>query len=141
MFISERDSILINYIRQCRLKVKVLTHSVVSLSDPMDCSPPGSSVHGILQARILEGVATPSSRGSSRPRDQTQVFMSSCTASSFFTTAYKNRLRRQEWGTSPNVCHLLNFQGCCHFPDGEDGTERLSCAPEVTQLLNVWIGT
>ena len=39
----------------------------------MDCSPPGSSVHGILQARILEWVAMPSSRGSSQPRDQTQV--------------------------------------------------------------------
>ena len=38
----------------------------------MDCSPPGSSVHGILQARILEWVAMPSSRGSSQPRDQTQ---------------------------------------------------------------------
>ena len=37
------------------------------------CSPPGSSVHGILQARILEWVALPSSSGSSRPRDQTQV--------------------------------------------------------------------
>ena len=37
------------------------------LCNPMDCSPPGSSVHGILQARILEWVAMPSSRGSSRP--------------------------------------------------------------------------
>ena len=41
-------------------------------SDPISCSPPGSSVHGILQARILEWVALPSSRGSSRHRDQTQ---------------------------------------------------------------------
>ena len=41
-------------------------------SDPMDCSPPGSSVHGILQARILEWVAISFSRGSSRPRDRTQ---------------------------------------------------------------------
>ena len=41
--------------------------------DPMDCNPPGSSVHGILQARILEGVAIPFSRGSSWSRDQTQV--------------------------------------------------------------------
>ena len=40
---------------------------------PADCSPPGSFVHGILQARILEQVATPSSRGSSWPRDQTCV--------------------------------------------------------------------
>ena len=56
--------------------------SCPTLCDPMDCSPPGSSVHGILQARILEQVAMPSSRGSSQPRDQTQV---SCTAGGFFT--------------------------------------------------------
>ena len=42
-----------------------------ALCDPMDCSPPGSFVHGILQARILEWVAMPSSRGSSQPRDRT----------------------------------------------------------------------
>ena len=40
----------------------------------MDYSPPGSSIHGILQARILEWVVVPSSRGSSQPRDGTQVF-------------------------------------------------------------------
>ena len=44
-----------------------------TLCDPVDCSPPGSSVHGILQARILEWVAIPFSRGSSWPRDRTQV--------------------------------------------------------------------
>ena len=44
-----------------------------ALCEPMDCSLPGSSVHGILQARILEGVVMPSSRGSSWPRDQTHV--------------------------------------------------------------------
>ena len=47
--------------------------SCPTLFDPTDCSPPGSSVHGILQARILEWVAMPSSRGSSRPRDQTHI--------------------------------------------------------------------
>ena len=41
--------------------------------DPMDCGPPGSSVHGILQARIPEWVTMPSSRGSSQPRNGTQV--------------------------------------------------------------------
>ena len=46
----------------------------------MDCSPSGSSVHGILQARTLEWVPIPFSRGSSRPRDQTQI---SCTAGRF----------------------------------------------------------
>ena len=45
----------------------------LSLWDPVDCSPPGSSVHWILQARILEWVAISFSRGSSRPRDWTQV--------------------------------------------------------------------
>ena len=53
-----------------------------NICDPMDCSPPGSHVHGILQARILEWVGMPSSRWSSQPRDQTQVF---CIASGFFT--------------------------------------------------------
>ena len=55
--------------------------SHVRLCDPMDCSPPGSSVHGILQARILEWVATLFSRGSSWP-GWTQV---SCVAGEFFT--------------------------------------------------------
>ena len=43
------------------------------LCDPMDCSPPGFSVHGILQVRILEWVTISFSRGSSRPRDRTRV--------------------------------------------------------------------
>ena len=49
----------------------------------MDCSPPGSSVHRILQARILEWVAMPFPRGSSQPWDQTQV---SCIEGGFFTS-------------------------------------------------------
>ena len=50
-----------------------LLQSCPSLCDPMDCSPPGSSVHGILQARILEWVAIPFSRGSSQPRNRTRI--------------------------------------------------------------------
>ena len=53
--------------------VCVYTQSCLTLCDPVDCSPPGSSVHGILQARILEWVAISSSRGSSWPRDWTLV--------------------------------------------------------------------
>ena len=45
--------------------------SCLTLGDPVDCSPPGSSIHGIPQAGILEWVAMPSSSGSSRPRDRT----------------------------------------------------------------------
>ena len=51
-----------------------LLQSCPTLCNPIDCSLPGSSVHGILQARVLEWVALPSSRGSSQPRDQTQVY-------------------------------------------------------------------
>ena len=49
-----------------------VAQSCPTLCDPMDCSPPGASVHGILQARIPEWVAISFSRVSSRPRDQTQ---------------------------------------------------------------------
>ena len=69
-----------------------------TLCDPMDYSPPASSVHGILQARILEWIAIPSSRRSSQPRDWTQV---SCVADKFFTF----------WGTgkafSTYICVLV----------------------------------
>ena len=55
-----------------------LLQSCLTLYDPMDCSLPGSSVHGISQARILEWVAMSSSRGSSQPRDQTCISQVSC---------------------------------------------------------------
>ena len=55
------------------MKVKISCSVLLTLCDPMDSSPPGPSVQGILQARILEWVAIPDSRGSSQPRDQTQV--------------------------------------------------------------------
>ena len=55
----------------------------LTLSNPMGCSPPGSSVRGILQARILERVDIPFSRGSSRPRGQTWI---SCIAGRFFAS-------------------------------------------------------
>ena len=62
------------------LQVCVLSH--VRLCDPMDCSNPGSSVHGISQERILEWVAIPFSRRFSQPGDRTQV---SCFEGRFFT--------------------------------------------------------
>ena len=56
-------------------KVKVLAaQSHPMLCDPMDCSQPGFSVHGILQTRILEWVAIPFSSGSSQPKDRTWVY-------------------------------------------------------------------
>ena len=60
----------------------LVAQSCPTLCNPMDCSLPDFSAHGILQARILEWVAISFSRGSSQPRDQTQV---SCIAGRFFT--------------------------------------------------------
>ena len=64
-------------VKETKVKMKV-AQSCLTLCDPMDCI-----VHGILQARILEWVAFPFSRGSSQPRDRTQV---SLTAGGFFTS-------------------------------------------------------
>ena len=64
---------------QPQLQAKLL-QSCPTLCNPMDYSPPGSSVHRIFQTRILQRVAIPFSRVSSRPRNQTHI---SCTAGSF----------------------------------------------------------
>ena len=60
----------------------LVAQSCPTLRDPMDCSPPGSSVHGIPQARILERVAIPFSRGFPQTRDCTRL---SCIAGRYFT--------------------------------------------------------
>ena len=62
--------------------VELVTQLCLTLCDSIDCNSPSSSVHGILQARILEWVAIPFSRESSEPMDRTQV---SCIAGRFFT--------------------------------------------------------
>ena len=63
----------------------LVTQSCLTLCDPMDCSPPGFSVHGIVQARILEWVAILFSRGSSPPRDWTCISCISCIGRGFLT--------------------------------------------------------
>ena len=79
--------------------------SCLTLCDPTDCSPPGSSVHGILQARILEWVAISYSRGSTQPRDPTRV---SCIASRVFTIWVT-------WG-SPAYADVSNQKVICNSP-------------------------
>ena len=71
------------------MKWSEFTQSCLTLCDPMDCSPPGFSIHGIFQAWVLEWVAIFFSRGSSRPRDWTQV---SCIACRCFTIWATNGL-------------------------------------------------
>ena len=78
--------------------VESVSCSVISLCDPMDYSLPGSSVHGILQARILEWVAISfSRRGSSWLRDRTWV---SCIAGRFFTIWTPGEIPESRWKSS-----------------------------------------
>ena len=89
---SSLDSFLTNLIFSVKLEmipVRALCvqmlQSCSTLCDPMDHSPLGSSVHGVLQARLLKWIALPSSRGSSWRRDRTGISCISCIADRFFT--------------------------------------------------------
>ena len=79
------------YAQKYNLSVQVLCAKSLQLClilcDPMDSHLPDSSVHGIFQARILEWVAMPSSRGSSQPRDGTRVSYVSCISRQIITNA------------------------------------------------------
>ena len=78
-YISDINDLELEAVKSLSMKV---AQSCLTLCDPMDYSPPGFSLHGILQARILEWVAIPFSRRSSQPREKTRV---SCIAGIFFT--------------------------------------------------------
>ena len=81
--------------------------SCPTLCDPVDCSPPGSSIHGILQARILEWIAFSFSKGSSQPGDWTLVSCISCIADGFFTTEPPRKL--PNW-LCPNIKCKSSFK-------------------------------
>ena len=85
------NSVNLHIIRCC-----LITQLCLTLSDPMDCGPPGSFVHGIPQARILEGTAISSSKESSWPRNRTRF---SCIDMWVFTTE------------SPGMPHILHGVG------------------------------
>ena len=67
-----------------------------TLCNPLDCSQPGSSVHGTLQARILEWVAMPSCKGSSQPRHRTCVSYIPCLAGGIFTAEPPGKPEREK---------------------------------------------
>ena len=69
---NEQNKKNIRYVADAKKNKFWITQSCPTLCDPMDSNPPGSSVHGILQARILEWVAIPFSRGSSQATDRIQ---------------------------------------------------------------------
>ena len=81
--------------------VCLVTQSCLTICDPRDCNPPGSSVCEILQVRTLEWVAMPSSRGPSQPRDRTQVF---CNVGWFFPL-WVTREAHESIEESSDKCH------------------------------------
>ena len=103
IFVGEGNNGTNMCMRVC-VRMCVHTRSVMSdLSRPMDCSPPGSSVHRVFHARILEWVAISYSRASSQPRDQTRVkpvsLASPTLAGRFYTTVPSGK---------PNNIHSSN---------------------------------
>ena len=105
-----------------KVKVKV-TQFCPTLCDPMDYI-----FHGILQARILEWVAFPFSRGSSQPRDQTQV---SCIAGEFFTSG-------ATWET--HAAAAKSLQSCLTLCDPIDGSPPGSAVPGILQARTLeWV--
>ena len=131
----------VQYVCMCVLSLQ----SYLTLCRCMDCSLSGSSVHGILQARILKRTAMPSFKWSSLPREQTHVTMSPALANRLFATSSTweahwatctNKIRvkltnikhkRREWGKE------------CSWSDSKIKSFKMSlCAS--SQTLPIWIG-
>ena len=102
--------------------------SCPNLYDPVDCSLPGFSVHGILQARILESVAMHFSRESSRPRDWTWFSYVSCIGRWFFTssTTWEAQVGRIDLPLNEmENCRRNNFVGSFKICSGHAKFEKL----------------
>ena len=126
------------------------SHSVMSVCDPMDCSLPGSSIHGILQARILEWVAIPFSQRSSLPRNRTLV---SCIANRFFTCEQPGKpivggggillSSRSIWAfhdTTAAAAAANALQSCPTLCDPIDGSPLGSPVPGILQARTLeWV--
>ena len=115
------------------MKIVLFAQSCPTLFNSMDCSLPGSSVLGILQARILEWVAIPFSRGSFQPRDWTQVF---CISGRSFTI----------WATRKYILHIpaaaaaKSFQSCLTLCDPIEGSPPDSLIPGILQARTLkWV--
>ena len=141
----------------------LVAQSCLTRCNTMDCSLPGSSVHGILQARILEWVAVPSSRASSQPREWTQI---SSIAGGFFTiwasrTAQLafTAILATSFPTGMSLCFLISKLGiitiftCAGFvmiqvvpeskSSGKVGSDHRCCSSPGTdmaqaELLKFW---
>ena len=109
--------------------MKRVTHLYLIFCDHMDCSPPGSSVYGILQSRILEWTAIPFSRVSSWSRDCTQV---SCNTGRFFTIWATREAHKIEYYTilKWSTCVCLCVYVCVNMDESEE-----QCSVRKKRLL------
>ena len=111
----------------------LVAQSCPTLCSPVDCSPPGSSVRRIFQARILEKVAISYSRGSSQPRDQTQVSCVSCIGRwilyhcatwEAWWRGYQQALGTRLW-QSPQSYSGTDHWRCCYRPRFSSSIEMI----------------
>ena len=117
-----------------------LLQSCSTLCNPLDCSPPGSSVHGTLQARVLEWAAVPSSRGPSRPRHWTRMssvlhvgrraLYHQCPPPLFLTRALPRGLEERQPPFDDEASRLRGTPPCCREQKGQ---RRLVPAQEPGQ--------
>ena len=121
-------------------KRQVLLVSRVRLCDPMDYSRPGSSVHGMLQARILEWLAIPFSRGSSWPRDWAP---GACIAGRFYTVWATEKLerrgarKRRRVAMATQVEFELDLEGLGGFCQMEKSKRKIPVT-EVGRGIRIW---
>ena len=121
----------------CILHCCVLVCLVVAnLYDTIDCSPPGFSVHRILQSRRLHWVAISSSRGPPRLRDQTCVSCVSCIAGRFFTKQPLRRFSSDQFSSVVQLCLTL----CNRMNHSTPGLPVHHQLPEFTQTHVHWVG-
>ena len=135
------------------MRVCLVAQTCPTLCNPMDCSLPGSSVQGVLQARILEWVAIPSSRGSSQPRDQTHVSCGSCIGRSGFLTTKATweslviTVRAKLLQLGPTLCDPIvitaaakSLQSCPTLCNPIDGSPPGSPVPGILQARTLeWV--
>ena len=112
------------------MRSRVSCVQLQSSLQPVDCSPPGSSVYEILQARILEWVAVPSSRGSSQPRDQTHVSYISCIG--------RRVLYHSRHLGSPDIYGAFNSKGhperCQAQPNGRERQRQKDIVRDAVEV-------
>ena len=128
--ISLKEAVHLKHANAC-----MCSQSYITLCDPMDCSPPGSSVHGIFQARILEWVAISSSREPFPPRDQTCITSASCIAGRFFIAEPlgkpQNMLMQKLNNMHPAALKWLGLLRYFHYITSPHGLQP-------TRLLRPW---